>query len=169
MPAGPLQLQAGTSLARASPADTWGALAQWRYGLTPRLELRATAPRLLSIETAGGADGPGRALFLVASRPAGERTQLLGLVGLTRTLLDGDDVDAGQLGLLVARALGESVSGYVEPNAFPSLDHVPSSACAGAGVACLLSSNAQLDLSADFGLDDDAADVLAGLGCSIRW
>lgn len=211
VPQGALQLEIGASLAKTQDVDAWGALAQWRYGLSPRVELRATAPNLVSVD-GGGADEdgfgdteigakfavgeqggldstlalitslrlptgddeftahqPGYGVFLAAARPLGEGTTLVGLAGLTRTPSGSEDLDAAQLGVLVGRSLSETTSGYLEVSAFPTLEHAPSSAYAGGGLTWLLRSNMQFDASLDIGLDDDAADWLAGVGFSIRW
>lgn len=54
-----LQLESGVASTTTDRADTWQGLAQWRYGLTPRVELRASVPNVLLVDADAGDDESG--------------------------------------------------------------------------------------------------------------
>jgi len=125
--------------------------------------------RLPTGEDPFSVDDPAPSLNAVASWTVFEDMTFKGLVGWSHTPVHaGADVDAGALGALLGRSLAEDLSGYVEAAFFPS-DDVPDTSYAGFGLGYLLSDDAQVDLSLDAGLDEDAADWIFGVGYSRRF
>lgn len=91
------------------------------------------------------------------------------LAGVAHTpLRDGEDTTQAALGVLASHSIAEGWSGYGELAAFPGLNNARGQAYAGLGVAWAMTPDVQFDVSADFGLDDDSADVVAALGVSFR-
>ena len=87
------------------------------------------------------------------------------LAGATIPTNDGANVNAN-LAVLLGRSFTPQFSGYVEAGAFPTDGSTP--LYGGAGLAYLVSNTVQLDAFFDAGLNDDAADLLAGVGVSFR-
>lgn len=219
VPVGAFQVEAGlpfATRATAGGATTTivGLPTGLRYGLTPRLELRANAalyntrttdvdagPDPARVDGVGdvevgikvqvlASDGASPSLTLLPSvvLPIGRSDfsagdPVLGLSaaagfalpqGLGATLVAGVSVPTadgaqatGTAVALLGRALTPALSGYVEAAAFPTDGATP--LYAGAGLACLLSPTVQIDAALDVGLNAAAADVLGGLGLSIRF
>ncbi|HEX8299610.1 MAG TPA: transporter [Rubricoccaceae bacterium] len=87
------------------------------------------------------------------------------LAGATIPTADDTNVNAN-LAVLLGRSFTPQLSGYVEAGAFPTDGATP--LFAGAGLAYLVSNTVQLDAFFDAGLNDEAADLLAGVGVSFR-
>jgi Putative MetA-pathway of phenol degradation len=112
-------------------------------------------------------DEVGGAAYLLHGRDLGDSGWLQALLGLTHTPIDGaEDQTAGALAALVSHPLAERWSAYAEATALPGIRHAAGQAYLGGGLVLAASRRVQLDLSADFGLDDDSDDVLAAVGLS---
>jgi hypothetical protein len=95
---------------------------------------------------------------------------LQAMAGVTHVPIAGaHDQTAGALAALVSHPLAERWSAYVEAAALPGLNHAAGQAYAGTAVIWLPRDDLQLDLSADFGLDDDSADAIVALGVSFAF
>ena len=88
------------------------------------------------------------------------------LAGATIPTAEGANVTAN-LVALVGRSFTPQLSGYVEAGAFPTDGATP--LYGGAGLAYLVSNRVQLDAFFDAGLNDDALDLIAGVGISARF
>ncbi len=88
------------------------------------------------------------------------------VAGATIPTADGTRANATLVALL-GRSFSPALSGYVEAAAFPTDGATP--LYAGAGIAYLLTSTVQLDAFFDAGLNDEAVDLIGGLGVSIRF
>jgi hypothetical protein len=89
------------------------------------------------------------------------------MAGASHTPVDGaEDPTTGALAALVSHPLADGWSAYVEATALPGLNHATGQSYVGTALIWTPSSRVQIDLSADFGLDDDSADVIAALGVS---
>jgi hypothetical protein len=112
-------------------------------------------------------DALGGTAFLLHGRNLSGGFWLQTMLGLTYTPIDGaEDQTAGALAALVAHPLGEGWNGYVEATALPGIRHAKGQSYLGAGVAWAPLARLQVDLSADFGLDEDSADAIAAFGVS---
>lgn len=112
-------------------------------------------------------DELGGAAYLLHGRNVGD-FWLQTLAGATHTPVAGaPDATAGALAALLSHALADRWSAYVELTALPGLSHAKGQGYAGAALIWNPSGRMQLDLSADFGLDDDSADAIVALGFSI--
>ncbi len=211
-----LQVEAGLP-ALSVTRDAGDELRAWslpvavRYGLSERVELRATLPTwtdvrdergpgvaqdegfgdvelgaklaleplaggplalLGSLRLPSGEDGftsgdPGLSAFLAHGRDLGSAFWLQTLAGVSHLPADdAPDATAATLAALVSHPLAARWSAYAEGTLFPGLRHVAGQAYLGAGLVWQPLDRLQLDLSADFGLDDDAADVVAAFGIS---
>jgi hypothetical protein len=85
--------------------------------------------------------------------------------GATVPTAEGSNVIANFVALL-GRSFTPAFSGYVEMAAFPTDGATP--IYAGAGVAYLVSNVVQLDASLDVGVNEEAVDLIGGLGLSFR-
>jgi len=89
------------------------------------------------------------------------------MLGVTHTPLDGsEDQTTGALAALVSHPIAGGWSAYVEATALPGLRHAKGQSYLGGALIWAPLDRLQLDLSADFGLDDDSADVIAACGAS---
>lgn len=89
------------------------------------------------------------------------------MAGVSHVPIAGShDQTSGALAALVSHPLGEGWSAYVEATALPGLNHAAGQSYLGTALIWTPRDRVQLDLSADFGLDDDSADVIAALGFS---
>ncbi|HLA63228.1 MAG TPA: transporter [Rhodothermales bacterium] len=221
VPARSFQVEIGTPLFTRSSFDAAGTEVTstlinvptaLRYGLTSRLELRASSTLFNSATVeAGGldetetgfgdvevglkvqlltADGGTPALSVIPSvvlplgsdgfsagdpvvnlnavagitLPAGLGLTLVG--GATVPTADSSSVTAN-LVALVGRAFTPALSGYVEASAFPTDGATP--LYVGAGLAFLVTPTVQLDTALDVGLNEEAQDVIGGVGVSFRF
>ncbi len=87
------------------------------------------------------------------------------LAGATVPTADDSNVTAN-LAVLLGRSFTPALSAYVEAGAFPTDGSTP--LYGGAGLAYLVSNTVQLDAFFDAGLNDEAADLFAGVGISFR-
>jgi hypothetical protein len=85
--------------------------------------------------------------------------------GATVPTAEGSNVIANFVAVL-GRSFTPALAGYVEMAAFPTDGSTP--IYAGAGVAYLVSNVVQLDASLDVGLNEEAVDLIGGLGLSFR-
>jgi hypothetical protein len=221
VPARSFQIEGGLPLLARSDTEAAGAdvtstlvnaPTALRYGLTSRLELRASSTLFNSatlevdgadttdtgfgdvelglkyqVLTAGdgapnlavvpsvvlpvGSDGfsagdPVVNLNAVAgvALPSGLGLTLVG--GATVPTADGASVTAN-LVALVGRSFTPAFSGYVEGAAFPTDGSTP--LYVGAGLAYLVAPTVQLDATLDVGLNDEAQDLIGGVGLSVRF
>jgi hypothetical protein len=112
-------------------------------------------------------DELGASAYLLHGRDLGASFWLQTLAGATYLPIDGaEDQTSGALAALVSHPLAEGWSTYVEATALPGLNHAAGQSYLGTAVIWTPRYDVQLDLSADFGLDDDSADVIASLGLS---
>lgn len=112
-------------------------------------------------------DELGGSAYLLAGRDLNGGYWLQGMLGLTHTPVEGaDDTTTGALGALVSHSIANRAGAYVELAILPGLDHANGQAFAGFGFTWTPLDQLQFDASADFGLDDDSADALLGLGIS---
>jgi len=219
VPEGRLQLEAGLptfTRARSGDAEarTWSLPVAARYGLSDRLELRASLPTWAdvrvddvsssssddgfsdveigakfaidtstetpfavqgSLRLPSGSDGfttdeLGGSLYLLHTRELPNGMGITGLLGATYAPVDGGpDPLAGAIGALLWSPITDELSGYVEAAVFPGIQGVAGQVFAGGALVWLVRDDVQLDLSADFGLDDDSADVIAAFGVSVRF
>jgi hypothetical protein len=89
------------------------------------------------------------------------------MAGLAHVPVDeGADATSGALAALLSHPLAERWSAYGEATALPGVEHAAGQSYLGAGLVWQPRDRLQLDLSADFGLDDDSADVIAAIGVS---
>ena len=88
------------------------------------------------------------------------------IAGATIPTADNANTTANLVALL-GRSFTPQLSGYVEAAAFPSDEFTP--LYAGAGLAYLVSNRVQLDAFFDAGLNDEAVDLIAGVGISARF
>ncbi len=130
---------------------------------------------LVSLRLPTGADrfstgDPGAAAYFVEGRDIGGSTWLQGMIGVSHTPFDdAQDATSGAIAAAIARPLGDDAGAYLEVAAFPGLRHVPGQALVGGGITHMPMSQLQVDLWIDIGLDEDAPDLLAGLGLSWRF
>ncbi|MBK8180180.1 MAG: transporter [Planctomycetes bacterium] len=111
----------------------------------------------------------GYSLNLAADWDLGHGRLLRGLAGAVRTPSGGDDGLQGNFAVLYGQTLSARWSSYVELGYLPGFHLADDQALAGAGVAFLLNQDLQLDLSGDFGLNEDSPDALLSLGVSWRY
>lgn len=218
VPEGRLQLEAGlptfTQFREGGvDARTWSLPVAARYGLSERVELRASLPTWNDVRIDDGAsttsddgfsdieigvkyaldtssDAPlalqaslrlptgedgfttdelGGSLYLLHSRALDDGLGITGLLGATYTPVEsGADALAGALGALLSKSIAGGWSCYGEVAVLPGIQDVAGQAYAGGGLIWTVDDDVQLDLSSDFGLDDDAADVIAAVGLSLR-
>jgi len=89
------------------------------------------------------------------------------MLGATYLAIDGaEDQTSGALAALLSHPLADRWSAYAEATALPGLNRAAGQSYLGAGLIWTPLDRLQLDLSADFGLDDDSADAIAALGLS---
>jgi hypothetical protein len=89
------------------------------------------------------------------------------MAGVSHVPIDGaEDQTTGALAALVSHPIAEGWSAFVEATALPGLNHAAGQSYLGAALIWTPLARLQLDLSADFGLDDDSADAIAALGVS---
>ncbi|MBL8803115.1 MAG: transporter [Planctomycetes bacterium] len=138
-----------------------------KYALAPTTSVLASA----RVPSGGalGSDDAAFSLFGIAESALDERRSLKGLVGWTGGEVGAEWVDTATLGLLLNEVFHPRFSGYVSAVAYPVFGSDSTPAYAGVGLAYLLSSDVQLDCSADVGLNDDALDALVTAGISLRW
>jgi hypothetical protein len=112
-------------------------------------------------------DDWGGSAYLLKGDDLGHSYFLQTILGVTYSPISGaDDLTAGALAALVSHPIAEGWSAYVEATALPGIQHVAGQSYLGAALIFTPRSDLQFDLSADFGLDDDSADVIASLGVS---
>jgi hypothetical protein len=112
-------------------------------------------------------DEVGASAFLLHGRNLSDVYWLQTMAGLTYLPVeDAPDSTNASLAALVSRPIAERWTAFVEATALPGLNHFAGQAYLGAALIWLPLDNLQLDLSADFGLDDDSADVIAAFGVS---
>lgn len=112
------------------------------------------------------ADEVGGSAYLLHGREV-SGSWLQTLLGLAHVpFAEAEDQTSGALAALISRPLGQGWSAYVEATALPGFNHVPGQSYLGTALIWTPIVRVQLDLSADFGLDDDSADVLAAFGIS---
>ena len=113
------------------------------------------------------AESVGAAGFLLHGRELGDDWLLNSMAAVTYTPVDGtDDQTFATLGALLWHPISGDWSGYVEAVALPGIQNVADQSYAGAALIWNPRPDMQLDLSADFGLDEDSADVIAAFGIS---
>jgi hypothetical protein len=110
----------------------------------------------------------GYSLNLAADWDLGDGNLLRGLAGAVRTPSGSDDALQGNFVALLGRTFDPRWSGYVELGYHPGFHLADDQAFAGAGVAYLVTDDLQLDLSGDFGLNDDSPDAVLGFGVCWR-
>jgi hypothetical protein len=76
------------------------------------------------------------------------------------------DQTSAALAALVSHPIADGWSAFVEATALPGLNHAAGQSYLGTALVWTPIPRLQLDLSADFGLDDDSADVIAAFGLS---
>lgn len=109
----------------------------------------------------------GGSLHLLAGRDLGQGYWLQGMLGLTYVPAEGeDDQTSGAIAALLSHPFSRRTSAYVEVAALPGLRHASGQAYVGGGLTFVPLERLQFDVSADFGLEEDAADLLIGLGVS---
>jgi hypothetical protein len=112
-------------------------------------------------------DAVGGSAFLLHGRDVGATWWLQTMAGLAHAPIAGaEDVTSGALAALLSRPLAERWSAYGEAAALPGIAHAAAQSYLGAGLVWQPLDRLQLDVSADFGLDGDSADVIAALGVS---
>jgi hypothetical protein len=105
--------------------------------------------------------------FLLHGRELGDDWLLNSMAGVTYVPVDGtDDQTFATLGALLWHPIAGDWSGYVEAVALPGIRDVAGQSYAGAALIWNPRADLQLDLSADFGLDEDSSDVIAAFGIS---
>jgi len=208
-----LQIEAGPTLTLVDSGDVraWSLPVAVRYGLSEKLELRASLPTWTDVRDESGAsvvhdhgfgdiemgaklalaplaggplalqgsvrlptgaddfttDSVGGTAFLLHGRDLGSGYWLQSMLGISYVPIAGaSDQTSGAIGALVSHPLAERWSAYVEGTALPGLQHTPGQSYLGAGLTWTPLARLQLDLSADFGLDEDAADAIAAIGVS---
>lgn len=115
-------------------------------------------------------DEIGGSVFLLHGRDLGESFWLQTMLGATYAPIDGgDDVSYGTIAALVSHPIADRWSGYVEGTVLPGLQSTPDQSYLGGALVWTATDDLQCDLSADFGLDEDAADVIAAAGLSWRF
>ena len=123
--------------------------------------------RLPTGEDGFSTDDWGASAYLLKGNDLGSSYFLQTMLGVTHAPISGaDDPTAGALAALVSHPIAEGWSAYVEATALPGIRHVPGQSYLGTAVIFSPQRNLQFDLSADFGLDDDSADVIAAFGVS---
>lgn len=123
--------------------------------------------RLPTGEEALTASGLGGSLHLLAGRDLGQGYWLQGMLAISHVPVDGeDDQTSGAIAALTSRPVSERTSAYLEVAALPGLRHASGQAYVGGGLTFVPLHRLQLDVSADIGLDEDAVDLLIGLGVS---
>jgi hypothetical protein len=217
VPAGRVQLEAGlptwsSTRNSGSEFEVASLPVALRFGLTDRLELRATLPVWTETDAESGGSSPsdagwgdsevgaklalpplaggplaalaalrvptgdtgfttdevGGSAFLLHGRDVGRGFWLQSMLGLTHTPVGGAaDATSGALAALLAHPIAGRWSAFVEVTALPGLAHAPGQGYVGAALVWTPSERMQIDLSADFGVDDDASDVIAALGVSV--
>jgi hypothetical protein len=127
----------------------------------------------LSLPTGTGdftTDELGGSGYLLHGRDLGDSYWLQAMLGATVVPIEGAHTQtAGAIAALVSHPIADRWSAYVEGTALPGLQNTPGQSYAGTALLFLAANDMQLDLSADFGLDDDSADVIAALGVSWRF
>jgi hypothetical protein len=216
VPEGRLQVETGLptlTLLRDSQGDirAWTLPVAVRYGLTEKVELRASLPtwtdlrdetgtstlredgfgdsefgaklalpelsgeplafqaslRLPTGEDAFTTDEVGGTALLLHGRTLPESFWLQTMLGATHTPIDGSpDQTTGAAAALLSHPIAGRWSAFVEGTALPGFKNAAGQSYVGAAVVFAARDNVQLDLSADFGLDNDSADVIAALGLS---
>jgi hypothetical protein len=127
---------------------------------------------LASLRIPTGEDGfttdeLGGSAYLLHGRELGESWWLQTMLGVTHVpVADGDDQTSGALAALVSHPVVERMSGYFEATLLPGIDNTAGQSYLGGGVTWSPVGRVQLDLSGDFGLDEDSADSIVALGVS---
>ncbi len=125
-----------------------------------------------SVRLPTGADGftteeVGGAAYLLHGRDLGHAYWLQAMAGVAHLPIDGaEDQTSGALAALVSRPLAAGWSVFVEATALPGLNHAAGQSYLGTALIWTPSPRVQLDLSADFGLDEDSSDGIVALGFS---
>lgn len=131
--------------------------------------LIATA-RLPTGEAPFTSEDPAYALAFVAETPLDEVRVLKGLIGWSRTPDGaGTDLDSAALAVTLSRALDDDIGAFAELAWFPALEHGPDPAYVGGGISFLWTADLQFDAGLSAALNDDATDLLATIGVSLRW
>lgn len=123
--------------------------------------------RLPTGESGFTSDEVGGSAFLLHGRDLGDSYWLQTMLGATHVPIAGaHDQTAGAIAALVSHPIADRWSAYVEGTALPGLRNAAGQSYLGGAVIFNPRPNMQFDLSADFGLDEDSADVIAALGVS---
>jgi hypothetical protein len=113
-------------------------------------------------------DEVGGSALLLHGRDLGSSWWLQTMAGVTHVPIAGaHDQTAGALAALVSHPIGDGWSAYAEVTALPGLRHAKGQSYVGGALIWAPLERLQLDLSADFGLDEDSADVIAA--CGVSW
>jgi len=214
VPKGRVQVEAGLptyTLGPGGDVTAWSLPVAMRYGLSEKLELRASLPTWTDLrdetgpgstsdggfadseigakwalpELAGGplalqvsmrvptgedgftTDEVGGSAFLLHGRDIGNSYWLQTMLGATYLPVDdGPDQTFGAIAALVSHPIADRWSAFVEATALPGLNHSVGQGYLGSALVFNPRPSMQLDLSADFGLDEDSADVIAAIGVS---
>lgn len=162
------RVESGASIARDDgfgDAEVGAKLALPPLGSAPLAVL--VSMRLPTGADALTTDEVGGSAFLLTGRDLDGGFWVQGMVGLSHTPIDGGaDPTSAIFGGLISHAIGERTSAYVNAAAVPGLHNAPGQSFAGAGLTWTPTDRLQFDVSADFGLDEDSADVLTGFGVS---
>lgn len=125
-----------------------------------------------SVRLPTGADGfttdeVGGSAFLLHGRDLGQAYWLQTMLGISHVPVEAaEDVTSGAIAALVSHPLADGWSTYAEATALPGLNHSAGQSYLGTGLLWTPHRRLQLDVSVDFGLDDDSADAIAALGLS---
>lgn len=167
-PLGELRVDGGGNSVRERGASDLELGAKYALADDPSSVLLAVV-RVPSGADGLSADEPAYSLFAASEWAlAGERS-IKGIVGWTGEPSGSDWIDTVTLGLLLNQTVTQRFSVYGEAVAFPVLSGGDEPAYLGLGAAYLLSSDLQLDVSADFGMNDAAIDSFLTAGVSVRW
>jgi hypothetical protein len=89
------------------------------------------------------------------------------MAGVSYLPIDGaPDQTTGALAGLLSHPIGKGWSAFVEATALPGLNNAAGQSYLGTALIWAPVDRMQLDLSGDFGLDDDSADAIVALGLS---
>ncbi len=97
-----------------------------------------------------------------------DNTAVCGLAGVARTPIGDSDAVTGNFAASYCRSFGSQWGAYIDAGYLPGFHAADDRAFAGAGVTYLVNNDLQLDLSGDFGLNDNSPDAILGFGISWR-